>query len=473
MTQFIDIAFPAYVPDQSSLSGGLEVARNVLPAVDGYRSVGATTALSDALPAPFTGGASFIASNGTAYLLAGTATGLYSLTSGTWTALRTGLTGSRWRFAQFGDYAVAVTGGPTQVVDLTAGTASALTDAPSGRSIAVVGDYVVIGQAGGNLLKVQWSAFNNHTGWTPGLDQSGFQPMLTGGEVMGVAGGEYGVILQRQRLVRMDRTGDGSAPFAFSEITPNVGCASRGSIAQAGRTVFFLSDRGFMALDDGQVPRPIGDQKVDATFKAMVNRDDYERIYSAVDPERNLVFWTVPGAPATTWVYHWALDRWSTLKFPAQGVMAGFSASISLDALDGIYGDLDDIPYSLDDPRFSGGAPRLYFADWTGALGTLQGPTLEAQLELSNGEPVKGRRARVVSAQLIGDVIEGAKIDIGFHQRIGDTPEFVEGGALRSSGIVPLRGSGRYLAPRVTISAGAFWSYVQGIRLEIEPGAMR
>ena len=42
--------------------------------------------------------------------------------------------------------------------------------------------------------------------------------MLEGGEVMGLAGSEYGVILQRRRLVRMNVTGDVAAPFSYDPI---------------------------------------------------------------------------------------------------------------------------------------------------------------------------------------------------------------------------------------------------------------
>ncbi|MGJ3625959.1 hypothetical protein AB5I41_01480 [Sphingomonas sp. MMS24-JH45] len=152
------------------------------------------------------GRAAFISTDGTAYLLAGTSNGLERFSGGGWSALLTAMSvADRWRFTQFGNFIVAVNGVDTKQVDLTSGAASDLAAAPYGNGVAVVGDFVVITQANGNRLLVQWSAFNDHTAWTAGVDQSGFQPMLTGGEIKGIAGGEYGVILQRFRLVRMER----------------------------------------------------------------------------------------------------------------------------------------------------------------------------------------------------------------------------------------------------------------------------
>jgi len=466
-------ALPAYLPDQSPASGALVRAQNVYAAVDGYRPIGQFQSVSDALTEPFQGGASFISTDGSAFLLAGTASDLYRLDAGSWTSLIDSLSAGRWHFAQFGNYALGVNGSTSQVVDLAAGTGGEWTGAPTGTSITVVGDFVVIGGADSDILMVKWSAFNDHTGWTPAVDQSGFQPMLTGGAVMGLGGGEYGVILQRQRIVRMERTGDATAPFAFSEITPNVGCASKGSIAQAGRSIFFLSDRGFMALDDGQTLKPIGNEKVDRAFQAAVSRDDYELLYAAVDPRNTLVMWVMPGSPGTAWVYNWVLDRWTILEAPMSGVFSGFTSSLTLEALSAIYDDIDTMPYSLDDPRFSGGAPRLYFVDSGGRLGTFAGPALEARISTGFIEVADGRRARLRSVEPVADFDRGATLEIDGRARLKDAQNLKDTSVLRQSGIMPIRHSGQFMAFDFTISAGTDWSYFQSFKAEYEVGGER
>jgi hypothetical protein len=467
-------ALPAFLPDQSANSGVLLRAENLYAAVDGYRPVPDFLGLSSALPAAFMGGASVIATDGTAYLLAGTAEGLYRLDAGDWTALVDELSISdRWRFAQFGNYALAVNGSATRVVDLSAGTDSALTGAPTGTSIAVIGDYVVIGGAGGNILKVQWSAFNDHTGWTDGTDQAGSQPMLAGGAVMGIAGGEYGVILQRNRIVRMSRTGDNLAPFQFDEITAEFGCASKASIAQVGRTVFFRSDRGFMALDDGQALRAIGSEKVDRTFDQEVSRDGYESLFAAVDPQNKLVMWMVPGRPATIWVYNFEIDRWTTIRRSLSGMMSGYTANVTLEALAAIYTDIDAMPYSLDDPRFSGGNPRLYIVDSDNKLGTFNGPTMEASIETSFAELTKSRVSRVRAVRLIGDMVDGVTVTLDARQRLGDEANERSATTLRTSGLMPIRHAGRFIKAMITIAAGTAWKYLQGTEIEYEPSGER
>ena len=464
------IDLPVFAPDQSINSGVLLVAENVEPAADGYRPILDIVTSGSALSETFNGGAAFISTNGTAYLLAGTTAKLCRWSAGGWSNLLTGLTVTkRWQFTQFGDYVVAVNGGDTKVVDLNAGTAGDLTGAPKGTCITVVGDQVVIGQADENILLVKWSAFNDHTGWSAGVDQSGFQPMLTGGEIMGLAGGEYGIILQRGRLVRMSRTGDADAPFQFDEITPNVGCASKGSIAQAGRSVFFLSDRGFMACEDGQLPVPIGNESVDRTFLKEVPRDDWERLYATVDPVNAVVRWALPGTPGKQWLYNWTLKRWSTPRYTFEGVFSGFTSSTDTDNT-GIT-NIDGDTRTVDDPEFSGGNPSLYVIKG-GKLGTESGTPVQASLWLGFVEFTKDLVSRIRAFRPVGDMTSASCV-LDCRQRLGDAENLRTASSLRDSGLMPVRASGKYVATRFTIPAGVLWSIVRAFEFETEPGGKR
>jgi len=474
------IMYPPFLPDRDPV-GVATAAINVLPAsVDAqsgatnYRPVKSFANISTALPAEFRGAGAFISTDGVIYLIAGSATGLHRYSAGTWTTLATGLTvPGRWRFAQFGNFVVAVNGVTTKQINLTTGVASDLTNCPSANGVAVVGDYVVITQAGGDKLLVKWSGFNDHTKWTAGVDQSGFQPMLTGGEIKGIAGGEYGVILQRFRLVRMERTGDATAPFSFSEITPNFGCASAGSIAQAGRTIFFLSDRGFMALEDGQSLKPIGNEKFDQAFRDSIGPDDYEKIWAAVDPKRSLVLWGIPGTPGRIWVYNWVIDRASTIEVPFLGMFAGYENSLTLEDVAAVYPNLDTMPYSLDDPRFQGGDPRLYIVDRQSRIGAFSGPNLAATISIGWQALADPAVARVRSVVPMSDAASGITVTIDARQQMGGPMGVVTSGAIQTSGRVPIRARGRYMAITTKIAAGTPWSYATGLDCDYDKGGVR
>ena len=465
-----------YKPDQSNNSGVLLVAENIYPAMDGYRSVGDVLTVSNALAAAFQGGASAIANDGTAYLVAGTAAALYRLDgTGAWAALTTGLTiTGRWRFAQFGNYSVAVNGAATREIDLALGTAAAISGAPIGTSVAVVGDHVVIGEAGGNISKVQWSAFRDHTGWTDGTNQAGSLPMQTGGRVMAVMGGEYGIILQRDRIARMTRTGESSAPFTFEEVSSNFGCASGATVAQAGRSIFFRSDRGFMALEDGQALRPIGSEKVDRTFESLVSRNDLDNIYTAVDPQNKLVMWGVPGTPGTLWVYNFELDRWAVIKVRFKGLFPGFTTGLGIDEIAALYpGGIDTIGLTIDDPRWDGGNPRLYLLTAENKIGSLSGDTLEARIDTGFMQLTQGRRARLKAVRPIWDGTGGMTLNLNAKARIGDAGTMATANTLRASGTIPIRAAGRFISTSLTIAAGTDWDYIQGLEYDVERGGER
>lgn len=470
------IPLPEYRPDQSVNSGVLLTCQNVFPALDGYRPIRDIQSVSDALDEAFLGGYSAIASNGNAYFLAGTASDLYRISSaGAWSSLVSGLSiTQRWQFAQFGNYVVAVNGAATREVDLATATATAISGAPTFDSIAVVGDYVVGGRPNNEVNKVRWSAFRDHTGWTNGTNQAGEQPMLTGGAVMGIAGGEYGIILQRERITRMTRTGDATAPFQFDEISVNYGCANGATIAQSGRTVFFYSDRGFMALDDGQILKNIGSEKVDRTFAKTISRNKLGSIYTAIDPQNKIVAWGIPGEPGQLWIYNWELERWSTGTISFTGIFPGFTTSYTTDDLSSLgYSDVDDVNILVDDPRWSGGTPKLYFIDEERKAGTLTGSTLAADFDTGYQTIIDGRLTRPRSIRPTTDAITGLTVSVNAKARIGDADNVSSTSTLRPSGVMPIRGKGRYHRFRLQIAAGTEWTYAQGMDIEFEVGGIR
>jgi len=457
------VIFGPYEPDKAKyLNEGLADMANAYPAANGYKPVGTFEAITDVLPAKFNGGAAFVNSAETGTLVAGTTTNLYRYAAG-WVSIASGLAlQNRWQFTQFGDVAIGVNGGSTYGVDLMAGTATAISGAPSATSVATVRDFVVYGGANGNASLVQWSGFNDYTKNTPGEDQAGFQPMLDGGDVQGIVGGEYGLIIQRSAVRRMTYTGD-TYVWQFDVIAPEVGAISKGSIAQSGRRVYFLSDRGFMFCD-GTAVQPIGVERVDETFFASYSRAQLDTMYAAIDPRRTTVAWLVPGAPGKLWVYNWSLDRWSIVTLDAVGVFSGFTTSLTLEALDALYpGGINTVPFSLDSTRFSGGDPLLLLVDAQNAVGALSGDNMAARFVLPYVDYAGERQARMRAVRPITDAVDGLTLTIDARQRLGDVNGLVVRSTLMPSGDMPTRTAGRYLGLSITHEAGSDWSYTQGL----------
>ena len=462
--------YGAWTPDIAPhLSDGLLIARNVYATANGYKPVKGPYEIADALPGTFRGGGSFVASDGTARMIAGDGTDLYSLLSGVWTSKIGSLTVPNfWQFAQFGDDVVCVNGGAPVTYDLSADTAAATSGSPpTADLVTTVGDFVVLGRADGDVNAVAWSDQGDAADWSGGF--AGTQPLYSNGKIMGLAGGEYGLILQRFGIVRMTFTGDVANPFQFDTVSTNYGCAAEKSVAQAGDLVFCWSDKGFIQIQAGGIT-PIGNEKVDRTFRETYSLDDMTNMWACVDPERTLVLFVMPGR---VWCYNWTLQRWTDWAFSAVAAFPSFSENITMEALDAIYGDVDSMPFLTDDPAFQGGDPRLTIVGFDGAFSVLKGDTLEAVFGLPNLELAQGRTARVRTARPLTDAIDGMELTLYYSKRLGDAPTGVIYTELRDNGDMPVRVAGRYIRGEMRHAAGSVWDYDQGLELEFEAGGRR
>lgn len=461
------LEFGPWEPDKAATST-LRDARNLMPGKDGYYPVSGLSAVTSAMAGDFIGGGAFVGFDGTAALLAGTATNLYRYSGTTWSSVYTG-SATHWRFAQFGTLVIAATGGAPVKFDLAGGTAALLGGMPPAASlVATVRDFVVFAGDPAAIQTLTWSGFNNAEDYnTSGLNQAGDQILPDGGEIMGLAGGEYGLILQRRAIKRMSYVGT-PLVFQIDEISSNVGCMAKGSVAQAGRLVFFLSERGFF-YTDGNDTIPIGDEKFNRWFFERFSRDDIENgLTAAVDPRANVVYWTMPGAPGVVLVYHITLQKASYLQLSVKAVFDGFTANVSLEALDALYpSGIDSIPVSLDDPLFSGGSPLILFATNGNVIATLSGDNLEARIETPRTELAPGKRIRLRSFRPVTDA-ENGSIVVDIRARDGDAPSTVAASSMRANGEYPVRANGRHSSTAFTIPAAALWTYVSGIDVAFE-----
>jgi hypothetical protein len=109
---------------------------------------------------------------------------------------------------------------------------------------------------------------NDETSWTDSATtQSDFQEIPDGGTIVGITGGEFGLILMDRSIHRMSYVGS-PLVFQFDNITRNLGCYEANSVIQYQGLTFFLSDDGFYSCD-GQTVKSIGGEKVDRYFLQM------------------------------------------------------------------------------------------------------------------------------------------------------------------------------------------------------------
>lgn len=461
------IAYGEWAPDQSPIST-MRTAKNVLPSGDTYSPFYQFESLTGPMATSFLGGCAYVGLDGVSAFLAGSATHLYRFSGTSFSSVATGSYAS-WRFAQYGNLIIGATGGAPVKFDIAGGTADVLGGSPPNASlVAGVRDFVFLAGDPSDINTVSWSGFNNAEQWTYGSNQSDQQTLPDGGAIMGLAGGEYGLVLQKRAIKRFSYVGD-PVTFQVDEIASNVGCMAKGSVAQVGRLVFFLSERGFYYTDGTDV-FPIGEQKFNQWFFNRYSRQEIESgITAAVDPRSAIVYWSMPGNPGTILAYNWLLKRASYIETPIQAIFSGFTANIDLDSIDALYpGGLDTVPVSLDSPQFAGGNPLFLAVKSNSDIGTFTGATMQAQFTAARTELAAPRRARLRAIRPDDDAL-GGSASADMRSREADEPNVAVSGSMRANGELPIRANGRFATITRTIDAGTPWTYAAGVDVYFEP----
>lgn len=336
------LPFGDFRPDVASYkSSTSQQIRNVVPRGDGYGPFADLQAFTSALPAPCRGYFFGRKSDGSVQIFAGTSLRLYLLDNSTftWTDVSLGaanysaLSGdANWEFAQFGNLIFATQQNVVlQQFDMASSTAFANTagSPPQASYVSVVGQFLVLSGLLSAKYRIQWSGLSDTTNWTAGVNQSDFQDFPDGGIVRGVAGGEYGVILQDSAIRQMVYAPGSPVVFTLTRVADDLGLFAPYGIVRAGDTVFFPSTKGFMQMAAGQLPTPIGKERVDRFFFANVDQSSLQLCIGASDPASTRVFWAfksingMAGLIDLMLCYDYELDRWAEITSEDGNNIAG------------------------------------------------------------------------------------------------------------------------------------------------------
>jgi hypothetical protein len=346
---------------------------------------------------------------------------------------------------------------------------------PKARHIAIVRGFVFLGnlvESGtGYQNRVRWSGLDNSETWAASQTTlSDFQDFVgSGGSVMALVGGEYGIVMLERSIFRLDFQGT-PLIFSASEISQTRGTPVSGSVAALGRTVFFYSDDGFYVLEDGSKVTPIGANKIDRFFEDDFDIAYASRVTSAIDPINHLYILSYPGSghssgtPNKLIIYDWANNKWSTAAFQHELIARSLSAGETLETLDTIAGDdgIDGLAFSLDSRAWSGGSVLLTAFNTSHNLAYFTGTGLAAKIETTEFQPIAGRRSFI---NKVRPIFEGSSATTTVQmagRNIGTaTASFGSAVSLNTTGDAPVREDARYHKVRVNITGG--FDHVQGV----------
>jgi hypothetical protein len=338
------IIFGEWLPDQPSVSGAVTDAINCYPVTNGYApfksEVNYSADASQPLLVTFAG-----KYREETNLFAAGATKVFKFDSDDTTldSVSTTYTSTEsWDVTQFGSKVIIANGKNTlQSYDMAGGSTFANLDAsaPVANYVTVVRDFVVAANDGSDTNKIYWSDINNETNWTPAsTSQADTQILPEGGNITGLAGGEYGLIFMERAIYRMSYVG---SPFffQFDAISRTLGCSTNGSIAQFGGITYFLSDDGFYACD-GQTTKNIGAEKVNRWFFDNAIPSEIRTSMSAtIDPVRKLIAWNFKNSSGGRYLLLYSIDlgRWSYADTTATSIAFGLTPSATLEQLDSYF----------------------------------------------------------------------------------------------------------------------------------------
>ena len=393
-------------------------------------------------------------------------------------------------FTQFGNYVIATNGvdapqyflmgTSTGFVDLqTLVTASGSGLVPSKfRTSGVIRDFLVTGNIEGAKNRVAWSGINDISTWEAGVSSSDTQDLPgSGGQIVAITSGEVGYVFREDSIVRMDFVG-GNVVFRFSVLSPNRGAVFAQSVCQDNRQVFFYSSDGFFQINGDQI-LPIGAEKVNRFFDSDLNKAYTDRITAAVDPFNTLAIWLYPSKdnPNTTGIcdklliYNYVTQKWSTANVKASQIFQQFIVADTVELMDIISENLDEINISLDTSFWTNGHLYLGAVDDNFKAAIFSGKNLEAELETKETELFPGLRANITSVRPIVDA--SANVIIKTRDKLADAVTSSTSSSMNASGINPVRKSGRYFRANVKIPAESIWTNAQGIDLTASQGGSR
>jgi len=353
----------------------------------------------------------------------------------------------------------------------TAGTA------PLFKVSGVVRDFLVTGNISGATNRIQWSGINDITAWSGKQSDSQDLPG-SGGRVVHITSGEIGYVFRQNQIIRMDYVG-GSVVFRLSVISPNRGAMYGRTVCQDNRRVFFYADDGFYEIQ-GDTILPIGAEKINRFFDLNLNKAYSDRICAAVDPFNQLAMWLYPSTSNTTnttgicdriIIYNYVTKKWSLAEASASTIFSQFIGAYTVELMDIISENLENINASLDTDFWSGGQMFLGGIDSDYKAAIFSGNSNISEIETDEVEPYPGLRSNILGVRPI--VNAASTITVKTRERLQDTATESSSVSTVTSGVNPVRESGRYIRTNVKIASGTNFDHAQGIDLSATKAGVR
>jgi hypothetical protein len=283
-----------------------------------------------------------------------------------------------------------------------------------------------------------------------------------GGDITGLAGGEYGLVFLERAIYRMSYAG---SPFffQFDAISRTLGCMSNGSVAQFGGLTYFLSDDGFYVCD-GKSVKNIGVEKVNRWFFDNVSLSEIQTGMSAtIDPVKKLVIWNFKNNFGKRFLLYYSIDlnKWSYGSTDVNFLAYGLTPSATLEQIDNYNNNLDALDIPLDSRTWAGG--QLIFIGVRSQKIVIFSGALQSAY-ITSGDIDIGRSIITLAKPIIDNGT--ASVTVASRKLLSDQIEFGTTATPDSENRVPLRANGNFHRLKIA-PTNANWVTIIGCEIDI------
>jgi hypothetical protein len=349
-----------FMPDADPTTPGVITdCTDLIPYISGMEGAPAATTpgSTPALGTECLGAAVVTNLSGTRRIIAGTAAGLYELSSGAWvdrsSGIYNGAADTRWSIAQFGDATIAAN--RADGMQRSTGAAfSTIASAPKAEIVFSVGSFVMALNVNDGAEKVDgWhccAAFDDTDWVTSSTTQSASGRLVAaaGAITAGARLGEYAVAYKAKSMFLGQYVG---APAVWDWIPVaggETGCVGKDAVVDIGGTHFFVGADNFW-LFDGTQPIPIGDNSVRQWFYDNSSPQYRYRTKCVFDRQNNRVWVFFPSVASESCdealVYHVVAKKWGRATKSIEAALNYVSPGTTFDSLSGTYDTQTEVPY--------------------------------------------------------------------------------------------------------------------------------
>lgn len=474
------LAFAPWQPDQSSIGGTAAEAKGVIRLGGRYIPDKSFQALLDdaAIGDVALGGGGFYQDRVTPRLFVADHGNIYEIVARV-PIIRSrigGYTANRdwgWTFEQFGGTVLAAGKDTGFIQKLTFDSDTDFSDLSTGPAqsdgIFVIREFVFSGRG----VTMSNSAFNNYLDWEPdtGTQAGEFDLPSTGGNFVCGIGGQFGIIFQERKLHRLTYQGNSGSPFQRDEIEDKIGALGPNAVCRYGATAYFVSEDG-IRVTDGNQSQTVGEGKINRYFASRLNYTQRARVSIAADVEKRLLKVAYPTGNSArcneVLTYSIADGEWThddievdlLFEAPRPGVVIDDDAGVAAIAGSSI---IDNVNIPIDSPVWRESRKQIMGVDYSGHVGTFEGPNRPAIIETGFAEVAPGRKGFVSEVLPLTDAATCAVSVTSKLSKLSDQSINHPISAMNAYGLCPVMVEARWIRAQLQIPYAADWTEAVGI----------